>query len=136
MNKCGLDILRGALCLNIQEFAEEIGVTRATVWNWRKNSAMSKIHKRHIHKLYGIPYDIDIQSELTDEQASIVRRCVLTYLIGKTLESGEVFITLPNGFAILYKNDGNEVIFNNEETYVMKKEDGKCFSYIGTQIQK
>ena len=136
MAKCGLDILRGALCLNTQEFADEIGVTRATVWNWKKNGVMSKVNRRHIHRIYGIPLDIDIQSELTDEQANIVRKCALAHLIGKTLRSGETLVTIPNGFAVLYKNDGNDIIFDNDEIYIVKRGDGKCFSYTGTRIQK
>ena len=97
---------------------------------------MLKTTRRRIYKQYGIPHDIDIQSELTEEQINVIRRCVITYQINNTLNPGEVFVNLPNGFAVLYKNNGNDIIFDNNGMHIMKRGNSKCFSYTGTQIQK
>ena len=103
MGKCGLDILREFLRLNTTEFANEIGVTRATVWNWKNNKTpISSTHRKCIYKKYNIPKEIDIQKELTKEQTEIIRQCVCHNYYNQ-IDNDKIAIILQNGDIAIYE---------------------------------
>ena len=103
MGKCGLDILREFLRLNTTEFANEIGVTRATVWNWGNNKTpISLTHRKRIYKKYNIPEEIDIQKELTKEQTEIIKRCICHNYYNQ-IDNDKIAIILQNGDIAIYE---------------------------------
>ena len=66
--------------MNAQEFADAIGVTRATIWNWQKNETpiAGPVRKR-LYEMFGLPYDLNIQAEPTKEEKEIIQQCGLDY---------------------------------------------------------
>lgn len=80
IQKSGLSVLRKATGLSAEEFADEIGVTRATIWNWQKNETpMAGPARKRLYEKFGLPYDLNIQAEPTEEEREIIQQCGLDY---------------------------------------------------------
>lgn len=80
IQKSGLSVLRKATGLSAEEFADEIGVTRATIWNWQKNETpMAGPARRRLYEKFDLPYDLNIQAEPTEEEKEIIQQCGLDY---------------------------------------------------------
>lgn len=105
--KTGLTVLRAALGYSVQAFAEELGVSRGTVWKWERDLPAFTNHR--ICLKYGIIPEIDLQKELTHEEEELIYSRVEEYLVNSGQRNKRTYVRKRTFFGAVAINSSDYV---------------------------